>query len=131
MPTLHLKMTPQPNGITKISLSNPLRSQNFTLKYAVVNKIGAGFAHDHIFVRLPFASASQIHSSHRRGYLTLPTQASAAGMETHYLDFQLPMANPNSVFPYPHRLPQQVWKHTIWICHWKLIMCPKYLKFSS
>jgi len=91
MPTLHISLRPASQGINKIALSNPLRSQNLTLQYAVVNKAGAGFAHNQIFVRLPFASASQIHSSVRRGYLAIPTQASTAGMETHSFGSGLPV----------------------------------------
>ncbi len=95
MPTLILRMSPGPEGITKIHLSNPLRSQNLTLQYAAINKIANGYTQNHIFVRLPFASASQIHNPTRRGYLLLPTQPSTAGLETHSFGGGLPVEADN------------------------------------
>ena len=84
MPTLHLKVQPSSkNGITKIFLSNPIRSQNLRLQSAIINKAGAGYAESQVFIRLPFLSANQFHSSDKLGYLTFPTQASTAGIETY------------------------------------------------
>ncbi len=91
MPTLHIRVSPGPDGLTKIHLSNPLRSQKLQLEYATISKSGNGYAQNHIFLRLPFASASQIHTATRRGYLLLPTQASASGLETHSFGSGLPV----------------------------------------
>ena len=82
MPTLHLRLTPNSNnGINKVFLSNPIRSQNFTLRTAIINKVGTGFAHSQIFVRLPFISSNQFHSGDKLGFLSFPTQKSTAGIE--------------------------------------------------
>jgi len=84
MPTLHLRITPNTNnGITKVFLSNPIRSQNLTLHSAIINKAGASFAHSQIYIRLPFLSSNQFHSTDRKGYLTFPTQKNTAGIETY------------------------------------------------
>ena len=83
MPTLHLRISPNSNnGISKISLSNPIRSQNFTLQSAVINKAGASYAKSQIYIRLPFLSANQFHSGDKLGYLSFPTAKSTAGIES-------------------------------------------------
>ena len=83
MPTLHLRITPNSNqGLNKVFLSNPIRSQNLTLQSAIINKAGASFAHSQIFVRLPFLSANQFHSGDKLGFLSFPTAKSTAGLET-------------------------------------------------
>ena len=91
MPTLHLLLQPGDKGITKCLLSNPLKAQKLHLHSVVINKQAAGYAGSQIFVRLPFASASQIHSNHQRGFLCLPTQISTSGMEVHNFSDGLPI----------------------------------------
>jgi len=91
MPVLHICLIPGPDGLTKIHLSNPLRSQKLRLEYAAISKAANGYAQNHLFIRLPFASASQIHTATRRGYLLLPTQASTTGLETHSFGSGLPV----------------------------------------
>ena len=81
MPTLHIRLIPGPIGITKCELSNPLKSQNLRLQSVVTNKSGAGYTGNHYYVRLPFASASQIHTTDKKGYLLIPSKASASGLE--------------------------------------------------
>ena len=83
MPCLHLRLTPTSNnGINKVFLSNPIRSQNFTLQSAIINKVGSGYAKSQIYVRLPFISSNQFHSGDKLGFISFPTQKSTAGIET-------------------------------------------------
>ena len=83
MPCLHLRLTPNSNkGINKVFLSNPIRSQNFTLQSAIINKGGSGYAKSQIYVRLPFISSNQFHSGDKLGFISFPTQKSTAGIET-------------------------------------------------
>jgi len=82
MPCLHLRLTPNSNnGITKVFLSNPIRSQNFVLQSAIINKAGTGYAKSQIFIRLPFISSNQFHSGDKLGFISFPTQVSTAGIE--------------------------------------------------
>ena len=82
MPTLHLRLVPNAdNGINKVFLSNPIRSQNLTLQSCIINKEGASFAHSQIFIRIPFLSSSQFHSTDKLGYLTFPTMKNTKGLE--------------------------------------------------
>ena len=82
MPCLHLRLTPNSNnGINKVFLSNPIRSQNFTLQTAIINKEGTGYAKSQIYVRLPMISSNQFHSGDKLGFLSFPTQKSTAGIE--------------------------------------------------
>ena len=92
MPTLHLRLTPNANnGKTTIKLSNPLKSQNFHLHSAIIVKTGTGYNGGHIYIRLPFASASQFHTSDKKGLLLIPTMPGVAGMEQHSFSDGLPL----------------------------------------
>ena len=92
MPTLALRLTPNSHkGITKCLLSNPLKAQNLRLHSVVINKQAAGYAGDHILIRLPFASASQFHTNEKKGFIHIPTQISSSGMETHNFSDGLPI----------------------------------------
>ena len=96
MPTLHLRLTPNTNnGITKCFLSNPLKAQKFKLHSIVINKQNNGYAHGHLYLRIPFADASQIHTSDKKGFLLVPTAKSASGMETLTFSDGLPVEASN------------------------------------
>jgi len=74
MPTLHIRALPNDNGgITKVRLSNDIRSQNLRLLMVVIHKPNANYSGDNIGVRLPFLSSNQFHSTLRKGELTFPT----------------------------------------------------------
>jgi len=96
MPTLHLRLTPNANnGITKCLLSNPLKAQKFRLHSIVVNKQSNGYNHGHIYLRIPFATASQVHTTDKKGYLLIPTAKSTSGMEIHNFSDGLPIEADN------------------------------------
>lgn len=78
MPTLHLRLVPTANnGIQKVFLSNPIRSQDLTLQSAVVSQKGNGYNQSSVYVRIPFLSSNQFHSSDKKGFLTFPVGHSA------------------------------------------------------
>ncbi len=92
MPTLHIRLTPNSHkGITKCELSNPLKAQKLELHSVVINKQANGYAGNCIYIRLPFASASQVHTTDKKGFLLIPTAISASGMETHNFSDGLPI----------------------------------------
>ncbi len=95
MPTLILKLVPGDKGITKCRLCNPLKAQNLKLQSVVINKQANGYAGSQLYIRLPFASASQIHSSDHRGFLSVPTAISTSGMEIHNFSEGLPIESDN------------------------------------
>lgn len=92
MPTLHIRLTPNSHkGITKCELSNPLKAQKLELHSVVINKQAAGYAGNCIYIRLPFASASQVHTTDKKGFILIPTAISSGGMETHNFSDGLPI----------------------------------------
>jgi len=95
MPTLHLRLTPNTNGITKCLLSNPLKAQKFRLHSIVINKQSNGYNHGHIYLRIPFATASQVHTSDKKGYLLVPTAKSKSGLEIQNFSDGLPIEADN------------------------------------
>jgi len=73
MPTLHLRLVPTANnGIQKVFLSNPIRSQDLTLQSVVVSQKGNGYNQSAVYVRIPFLSSNQFHSGDKKGFLTFP-----------------------------------------------------------
>ena len=83
MPTLHCKIVPTTNqGINKLTLSNNIRSQKLTLQSAVITIDGTGFNHNAIYVRLPFLSSNQFHSTDQLGYLAFPVLKNTKQLQT-------------------------------------------------
>ena len=101
MPTLYISVKPNANnGINKILLSNPLRSQKMKLLTAVINKQGAGYNQSKVHIRIPFLSSNQFNSGEKTGYLTLSTEKSTKGIEVinFGLGLDLPCDHVNEVF---------------------------------
>lgn len=74
MPTLHIRALPNDNGgITKVRLSNDIRSQNLRLLHVVIHKPNSNYTGDSIGVRLPFLTSNQFHSTYKKGVLVFPT----------------------------------------------------------
>jgi len=73
MPTLHIRALKNDNrGITKVRLSNDIRSQHLRLLTAIIQRSSNSFTGDSVGVRLPFLSSDQFHSTLRRGELQFP-----------------------------------------------------------
>lgn len=86
MPILHIKLTPNTNGITKVVLDRDIRSQEIILRKAVILKPNTNYTQGSFKVRLPFLAGNEIHSNDSRSFLTLPNHYASRVVDT---DFNL------------------------------------------
>ena len=81
MPILHIKLTPNTGGITKVVLDRDIRSQDMVLRKITVLKPNTSYAQTSYKVRLPFLAGNEIHSNDSRSFLTVPNNTA-----THFID---------------------------------------------
>lgn len=86
MPILHIKLTPNSGGITKVVLDRDIRSQDMVLRKITVLKPNMNYSQNSYKVRLPFLAGNEIHSNDSRSYLTIPNNYASRVIDT---DFNL------------------------------------------
>lgn len=86
MPILHLRITPDTDGLTKVTLSNTIRGQQVRLMKAVIVKPNTSYTDANCKVRLPFLTGQEIHSNDLRGFLTIPNDPASQFVN---IDFNL------------------------------------------
>ena len=86
MPVLHIKLTPNQNGVTKVVLDRDIRSQQMVLRKATIIKPNTNYTQTSYKVRLPFLAGNEVHSNDARSFLTIPNNPSQRFVD---LDFNL------------------------------------------
>ncbi len=76
MPILHIKLTPNSNGITKVVLDRDIRSQDMVLRKITITKPNTNYTQPSIKIRLPFLAGNEIHSNDSRSFFTVPNDVS-------------------------------------------------------